>query len=384
MDFKNELLVFNSQLALKGVKLRIEQRGQSLNLRGPLPEKSGSEKTKYQRISLNINADQEGLQKASKVVELISFQLERGQFNWKHWSRKNNQEKQQTASNASNDFLKSFKHEFFNDPKRDIDHSGINTTWNSSYLPYLRRLFKFSECQSKEPNSDLFNQVLESYEKNSRSRQQCGIALSALAKHLQIELQDEWKTKARGYGLHKAHFRKLPSDDEIKKIWEQIPNQQWKLVYGLMATYGLRNHEVFFCDLSGLSKNGDYVIRVLPNTKTGEHQSWPFHPEWVELFELRKIQENIHSLPEINKNLNITTLQNIGRRVTQQFRRYKLPINPYDLRHAWAIRTIHIGLPDSVSARMMGHSTNIHTRNYHHWITLRDQQKAVDDALAKQ
>ena len=86
-------------------------------------------------------------------------------------------------------------------------------------------------------------------------------------------------------------------------------------------------------------------------------------------------------LKNINIDLNTTTLQNVGRRVSEQFRRYQLPITPYDLRHAWAVRTIHIGLPDTISARMMGHSVAIHTRTYHHWITRRDQQKAVDKAL---
>jgi len=162
-----------------------------------------------------------------------------------------------------------------------------------------------------------------------------------------------------------------------------MPNTRWRLVYGLMATYGLRNHEVFFCDLSGLTKTGDKVLRVLPNTKTGEHQVWPFHPSSNDFFELDQLGENQTCLPTINTDLNTTTLQKVGRRVTEQFRRYKLPLTPYDLRHAWAIRTIHIGLPDTVAARMMGHSVNIHNRTYHHWITRRDQQKAVDSALAK-
>ena len=61
----------------------------------------------------------------------------------------------------------------------------------------------------------------------------------------------------------------------------------------------------------------------------------------------------------------------------------ELPLNPYDLRHAWAVRTIHIGLPDTVAARMMGHSVTVHTKTYHHWITRRDQQMAVDSALAR-
>jgi hypothetical protein len=32
---------------------------------------------------------------------------------------------------------------------------------------------------------------------------------------------------------------------------------------------------------------------------------------------------------------------------------------------------------------MMGHSVAIHTRTYHHWITRRDQQQAVDAALSR-
>ena len=83
------------------------------------------------------------------------------------------------------------------------------------------------------------------------------------------------------------------------------------------------------------------------------------------------------------KRLRRTTLQQVGRRVAEQFRRYQLPFTPYDLRHAWALRTIHVGLPDTVAARMMGHSVAIHTRTYHHWITRRDQQMAVDAALAR-
>ena len=67
----------------------------------------------------------------------------------------------------------------------------------------------------------------------------------------------------------------------------------------------------------------------------------------------------------------------------EQFRRYEVGFSPYDLRHAWAVRTIHLGLPDTVAARMMGHSVAIHTRTYHHWITHRDQQQAVNTALAR-
>ncbi|BAY52786.1 integrase family protein [Thermostichus vulcanus NIES-2134] len=69
--------------------------------------------------------------------------------------------------------------------------------------------------------------------------------------------------------------------------------------------------------------------------------------------------------------------------VKQQFRRYGLPFRPDDLRHAWAGRTIHYGLPDTVAARMMGHGVAIHTQSYHRWLTLRDQRQAVARVLTQ-
>jgi integrase len=103
----------------------------------------------------------------------------------------------------------------------------------------------------------------------------------------------------------------------------------------------------------------------------------------VDRFNLTLLASNAGALPPVCTDLRQTTLQQVGRRVAEQFRRYDVPLTPYDLRHAWAVRTIHIGLPDTVAARMMGHSVAIHTRTYHHWITRRDQQQAVDAALAR-
>ena len=103
----------------------------------------------------------------------------------------------------------------------------------------------------------------------------------------------------------------------------------------------------------------------------------------LELFELNKLGREPELLPKINSDLKVTTLQNIGKKITDQFKRYKLSIKPYDLRHGWAVRTIFYDLPDTVAARMMGHSVSLHTQTYHHWITKRDQQQAVNNALLK-
>ena len=86
--------------------------------------------------------------------------------------------------------------------------------------------------------------------------------------------------------------------------------------------------------------------------------------------------------PESDENSYKKRMQQ-RKKITDQFKRYSLPIKPYDLRHAWAVRTIFYDLPDTVAARMMGHSVSLHTQTYHHWITKRDQQQAVNNALLK-
>jgi integrase len=369
-----------------------------------------------QRLSLGLPADEQGLARALKKLVELERQLEEHRFRWQDWRRPlprdpdgdgnvplqgageprgitgsvprrplpgANAIAEVTPDPTLKQRLSDFEQAFFADPRRRR-RSGSRTTWTAAYLPYLRRLAAHADSGRPQPfGAALLEEVVESYELASRSRQQCAIALAALACHQGLDLPADWSERAAGYGLHAARFRQLPSDAEILTLVDRIPNDGWRLAYGLMATYGLRNHEVFFCDGSALAPGGDRVIRVLPTSKTGEHQVWPFQPAWVEHFGLERLGRDRHALPPVCTDLGRTTLQQVGRRVAEQFRRYDLPITPYDLRHAWAVRTIHVGLPDTVAARMMGHSVGIHTRTYHHWITRRDQQQAVDAALQR-
>jgi len=382
MNIIHEINLINKKLIIEGSKLKIEKRGGKLNIRGSLPSKENKNLQKVQRISLGIDADNYGLEEAQKKLQLINLQLELDQFEWRNWLTSSIKE-----SDKSYDFftkkISEFEKEFFKEYKNDHLNSARRSTWNSAYKPYIKRML--SNCQ-KNDNKDInhiFLNTLKSYKEGSRSRKQCGTSLNVFAEFLELSLPSEWKSLSRGYGIKKASFRNLPDDNLIEELWKNIPNKSWQYVFALMATYGLRNHEVFFCDLSSLKKSGDKILRILPTTKTGEHQAWPFHPKWVDLFELCSLGNDPTLLPKINRDLKQTTLQNIGKRITDQFNRYSINIRPYDLRHAWAVRTIFYDLPDTVAARMMGHSVSLHTQTYHHWITKRDQQKAVNNALLK-
>ncbi len=383
MDENQTLLDINQYLESKGINLRIEKRGKVLNIRGPLPDKKSTGLSKVQRISLKLPFDKNGLEEAQKAIELINYQLKKSQFCWSHWIKKKAISSIKSKNLDVGNKVESFKKQFFSDTSKSKSAAGMISTWQSAYKPYMNRLIYASNESNLKLGEDLLLEILLSYKENSRSRQQCGIALSAFARHSNLELPENWKQLQSGYGIHESNFRKLPSDEDIINSFQSIPNPKWRFVFGLMATYGLRNHEVFFSDLSCLRKDKDKIIRVFPNTKTGEHQVWPFHPEWISLFELDKTTHPSDLLPSIKTDLRDTTLQHIGRRVSEQFRRYKLTFTPYDLRHAWAVRTILIGLPNTVAAKMMGHSVSIHTKTYHHWITKRDQQLAVDSALSR-
>ena len=383
MNIIHEIILINKNSALEGSKLKIEKRGEKLNIRGSLPSKKDAGRNKIQRISLGLNADSLGLEEAKKKLKLINLQLELNQFNWNNWTIEN---KVDNIDNKPDDFInktKQFEEFFFKEPKSEFLSSTRKTTWKSSYIPYIKRMISIYNNGDNKNLNNIFLETLNSYKEGSRSRKQCGTTLNVFAKFIKYTLPEEWKIMSRGYGLKRASFRQLPNDEQIEDIWRQIPNQSWKYVFALMATYGLRNHEVFFSDLSALKDNEDKIIRVLQTTKTGEHQVWPFHPKWVETFKLYKLGENPNLLPKINTDLKITTLQQIGKKITDQFNRYDLKIKPYDLRHAWAVRTIFYDLPDTVAARMMGHSVSLHTQTYHHWITKRDQQKAVNNAILK-
>ena len=383
MDENQKLLDIYKELESKGINLRIEKRGKVLNIRGSLPDKKSPSLYKIQRISLKLPYNIKGLEEAKKAIELIDFQLNKSQFSWHNWIKEKNISSKKSNKLDIVDEIESFKKLFFSDTSKSKSAAGMISTWQSAYKPYMNRLIRMSNKSGLKLGEGLLLEILLTYKENSRSRQQCGIALSALARHLNLELPENWKRLQSGYGINESNFRELPSDEEIINSFKLIPNPKWRFVFGLMATYGLRNHEVFFSDLSCLKKDGDKILRVFPNTKTGEHQVWPFHPEWVGLFELDKSTNTSDLLPSIKTDLKHTTLQHIGRRVSEQFKRYKISFTPYDLRHAWAVRTILIGLQNTVAAKMMGHSVSIHTKTYHHWITRRDQQLAVDSALSK-
>ena len=85
MNVIQEINNVNDKFATQGSKLKIEKRGEKLNIRGSLPSKEDKNIFKIQRISLGLKADISGLEEAKKKLQLINLQLELNQFNWINW-----------------------------------------------------------------------------------------------------------------------------------------------------------------------------------------------------------------------------------------------------------------------------------------------------------
>jgi len=368
----DRIIQVNQRLKIAQMGFQIERRGQKLSLRGILPPRPGSPRLRshQQRLSLSFPATPAGLKQAEQEVKIIAAQLIQNSFDWRQYLPVTGGGRLSQMDLAEK--IAAFEHHFF----EEKDSASVKTTWGKAYAPYLRKLEAIAQSHTQLSLAEAICATIQATELNSRSRQVCCTALVTLAEFLHVELPDELKKLWGNYSPNHTQMRSLPTDLQIIDTFHQIKNPTWQFVYGIMATYGLRNHEVFFCDYSALAQDPSAMIEVLSTTKTGNHEVWPFFPEWVEQFNLRQ-----GKLPKVTIDLSQTTLQRIGQLVTNQFRRYQIPFSPYDLRHAWAVRTIHFGLPDTVAARMMGHSVAIHTRTYHRWITRRDQQMAVEAAL---
>lgn len=365
--FQAQLCQINSNFKLAGLPLQLEVRGQKIYGRGILPPKGHRLKPHQQRLNLGEYADLEGLKSAECQAKLVAAHLVRGSFSWDYFT-KSAPPVPTTITGA----IARYEQHFIQTRGRSCQ-----TTWKTAYAPYFAKLQALLP-QGNYSDAEIIYQAILATAPDTRSRQICCTAMKGLADFMGLTLPFDLQKLSGNYGIKHLKPRQLPDDQTIKNSYYQIPNPKWRFVYGIMATFGLRNHEVFFCDYDNLQKQIDNhrtSIIVKPVTKTGSHEVWAFPPAWIDEFNLRSVV-----LPPINTDLDTTTLQKIGQQVNRQFRRYQLPFSPYNLRHAWAVRAIHIGLPDPIAAQMMGHSLTVHNQTYQRWLSRRDQQQAVDAA----
>jgi integrase len=170
----------------------------------------------------------------------------------------------------------------------------------------------------------------------------------------------------------KAQLVAVPTDEEIV-TWVQCAGPSaW--YFGMMATYGLRPHEIE----SAVLIERDYC-QVGDATKTGFRTVVPLYREWVDRFRLRerRLRPTLQGAAHDRSDM-------VAKWLSKELRRMRLPWRPYALRHAYAGRLWREGgsrLDIYTAARLMGHSPTQHARTYRAHIQPHLVAEAAERAL---
>jgi integrase len=394
---ETELKAVNARLKAARVNVSVRKSGNALQLRTTLPIKPGDiDKkgigTKQYDISLGIPFNFDGLNTAEEEAYELGKLIARKQFQWteKYLGKIRNK----VITKTIGDLLAEFEKNYFQTRKRTLKSEN---TFNS-----YRYIAQTHLPKDKPAINTSFIEAVQSCNSSDSVKNELIKVIRVFCKCSGLEVPELKNLKIKSTATRR---RDLPTDAEIEqeylkfetyalnrpsKLLTREDRNNWKLwrwVYGMLATYGLRPREIFVnpdLDWWLSSDNTMNTWRVNEECKTGEREALPLYPRWVETFNLKTDMEAIALLKAKIKD-KITSKQiNAARHGTDRwFRFVDIPFQPYDLRHAWAIRAHLMGIPIKAAADNLGHSVNMHTSIYQKWFSLENRKVAIEEAIKK-
>ena len=334
----------NKRLEKAEFSVAIRQRGKKLVLIATLPPKpdSGRVDPFQQTISLGLPANHLGAHQAEAEANRLGSQLITGDFSWAQYTRA------RTARQPLSTLIKRF--ERMHRSKNKIS----DETWQNHYLYYYRRL-----PQDKPLSTKAIMPLIFAKKEHTRARKQVCRQFQKLCDFAGIEVD---LLQYQGtYNSSSSVERDIPLDEDIAAGFHKIGNPRWQWVYGMMATFGLRDHEVWLCHFVEDEESEDVQLQVTDG-KTGPRLiGLPLYPEWVETFDLLNVKR-----PDLRLDKGWHYL---SQQSGQAFRRQQVGFPPYTLRYAYGHRgTVNFGYEPPVMAQQMGHSLDVHLKTYQRFL----------------
>lgn len=333
---------------LKGVPISLEMSGKANNiyLRGIFPAQpwETNQTTRQRKISIGIRAiEEKDVKNAESMAREVSLDLNRNNFNWTDLPGVF--DPRTPDPTTIGDWATQLEKE-----KRD---TMAPYTWRYNYELIMVSL----PMEQELSEVTLIDWILTENPTADTMRAKYVTIAAALCEVAGIPANKVRKLR-KDMPNKNVNPRDLPDDSAIVAMWDFNKENSWAWAYGMLATYGLRPHELFRLDLSIFPE-----VRVLENSKTGERIVPAIHPHWLERFDLTskiRLPQQLRWSPDQPNWI-------LGRKIGMGFTRHKLG-DPYNLRHCYARRCLELGLTSDVSSKLMGHSREIHERKYRAFI----------------
>jgi len=323
------------------------QRGR-LYLLARVPRRDGQPGLKQQRIALRLDDTPVNRRTAAKQLQTLERQLAGGSFSWAYWL---DQEPGITWRDAIARLYRA----------RVTLGRTSESTWEINYMGRLRQLPPTGQVTSSSIAA-----ALSRYDRSSCSYKELFYLLRHLARLVAVPFPEVPVPTYRD-----AEPVTVPTDEEIIAWVESAGPAAWHL--GMMATYGLRPHEIE----GAVLVDRDYC-QVQDATKTGFRTVVPVPREWVERFKLHDRQLR----PTMSGRGGQDRGDVVAKWLWRQCR--GLPWRPYALRHAYAGRLWRTGgsrLDIYTAARLMGHTPTQHAKTYRAHIQPHLVAEAAERAL---
>jgi len=361
MDEKTATQLNNANKRL--FKIKIRAKGSKLYLRGTFPPRPDDGITPRQyELSTGLAATSEGIKIALARAQEIESRLILEKFYWADYL-----ENGELGSKPIKCWLEEFEQHYWNTHGKTLDRQ---RTYYTNYHNFFKLL------PENEPLTEInVIPVLIKYEANSSNRFKCFIAFNALLKFAGIVHQlDKYKTP------YKTQIeRELPPDEEVIQIVNDVPDD-WRWTFGILATYGLRGHEFRLLDCSKI-KEPPHIIYVHKNTKTGYRPVYPVPDLWVRQWKLWKIK----TPPLENYDSNVIYGSNFSKKVARILTQFGYAgLTAYHFRDAYAVRCSLYGIDAVIASKWMGHSVQIHWKNYLKFFDESHHKQAWEKAFKKE
>ena len=217
---------------------------------------------------MGIYANPDGLAEAERQAQSLGVLLATDTFDWLDYG--------QGVGSTCEDWIERYRqHLYENKLTGDKAYIWRKSYWNIAFkwLPMSHPLNKDAVVLALQKHKPTSAMRFRAYSIFRQFTKWCG---------LDIDL-----TPFKGsYSASKPlKDREIPDDHLIEQEFKKLRLPHWQWVYGMMASYGLRNHECWHSQ-DRYREDGVLVIVVDSDTKTGSREVRPLHPHWPDQWHL--------------------------------------------------------------------------------------------------